>query len=187
MFARRTQWNLTANRFSRAIEEHRKARRELLDLSASNPTVIGLQRDASCVLGALCDARALGYHPDPKGMRTAREAVAAYYRQRGEGEFAVDPEKIILTTSTSEGYSFIFRLLCEPGDEVLVPQPSYPLFEFLADLEDIRLVPYTLFYDHGWHVDLSSIRSKAGERTRAAIVVHPNNPTGSYVHEAELN
>jgi aspartate/methionine/tyrosine aminotransferase len=187
MFARRTQWNLAGNRFSRAIEEHRKGKRELLDLSASNPTVIGLERDASRILKALCDARALGYHPDPRGMRAAREAVAAYYRQREAAASAVDPDKIILTTSTSEGYSFVFRLLCDAGDEVLVPQPSYPLFEFLADLEDIRLVPYALFYDHGWHIDLSSVRSAASERTRAIIVVHPNNPTGSYVRAAELD
>jgi aspartate/methionine/tyrosine aminotransferase len=187
MFAKRTQWNLAGNRFSRTIEEQRKSKKELLDLSASNPTVIGLRRDASCILKALSDARALGYHPDPRGMRAAREAVAAYYRQREAATSAVDPDKIILTTSTSEGYSFVFRLLCDAGDEVLVPQPSYPLFEFLADLEDIRLVPYALFYDHGWHIDLSSVRSAAGARTRAIIVVHPNNPTGSYVRAAELD
>jgi aspartate/methionine/tyrosine aminotransferase len=187
MFARRTQWKLAANRLSRAVEEHRNSKRELLDLSASNPTIVGLKRDAAHLLDALRDARSLGYHPDPRGMRTAREAVAAYYGKREAGKSAVDPEKIILTTSTSEGYSFIFRLLCDPGDEVLVPQPSYPLFEFLADLEDIRLIPYTLFYDHGWHMDLSSVRSAAGKQTRAIIVVHPNNPTGSYVHESELD
>jgi aspartate/methionine/tyrosine aminotransferase len=187
MFAKRTQWNLAGNRFSRAIEEHRKSKKELLDLSASNPTVIGLKRDASCILQALGDARALGYHPDPRGMRAAREAVAAYYRQREAATSAVDPDKIILTTSTSEGYSFVFRLLCDAADEILVPQPSYPLFEFLADLEDIRLVPYTLFYDHGWYIDLSSVRSAAGARSRAIIVVHPNNPTGSYVRAAELD
>jgi aspartate/methionine/tyrosine aminotransferase len=186
MFAQRTQWNLAANRFTQAIEEHRKAGRELLDLSASNPTTIGLKRDAY-VLQGLCDARAMSYHPEPKGLRTAREAVAAYYEQRAEKKPAVDPGRIVLTTSTSEGYSFIFRLLCEPGDEVLVPQPSYPLLEFLADLADVRLLPYTLFYDHGWHLDLSSVRSAAGKRTRAVIVVHPNNPTGSYVHEMELD
>lgn len=187
MFAQRTQWNLAVNRFSQAIEEHRKAGRELFDLSASNPTSVGLKPEASRITEALCDPRALEYHPDPKGMRPAREAVADYYRQRGAKESAVDPERIILTTSTSEGYSFVFRLLCNPGDEVLVPRPSYPLFEFLADLADVRLAPYTLFYDHGWHIDVSSIRSAVNARTCAVIVVHPNNPTGSYVHEAELD
>ena len=186
MFAQRTEWNLAANRFSRAIEEHRKGKRELLDLSASNPTAVGLERNASRVLQSLCDPRALDYHPDPKGMLLAREAVAGYYRQRDAGKSAIDAERIILTTSTSEGYSFVFRLLCNPGDEILVPQPSYPLFEFLADLQDVRLVPYPLFYDHGWHIDLSSLRAAVNARSRAIIVVHPNNPTGSYVHDAEL-
>jgi len=186
MFAQRTAWNLAPNRFSRAIEEHRKTKRELLDLSASNPTAVGLERNAAQLLQALCDPHVLDYHPDPKGMLLAREAVAGYYCQRDAGKPAIDAERIILTTSTSEGYSFVFRLLCNPGDEILVPQPSYPLFEFLADLQDVRLVPYTLFYDHGWHIDLSSLRSAVNARSRAIIVVHPNNPTGSYVHDAEL-
>ncbi|HTC91988.1 MAG TPA: pyridoxal phosphate-dependent aminotransferase [Terriglobales bacterium] len=186
MFAQRTQWNLAVNRFSRAIEEHRAAKRELLDLSASNPTAVGLNMDAGQILDAFQEPRALEYHPDPKGMLLAREAVAEYYRERDGGKSALDPEKIILTTSTSEGYSFVFRLLCNPGDEVLVPQPSYPLFEFLADLQDVRLVPYTLFYDHGWHVDWTSVDSAVNARTRAIIVVHPNNPTGSYIHQPEF-
>ena len=186
MFAQRTQWNLAVNRFSRAIEEHRSAKRELLDLSASNPTAVGLNMDAEQILGAFQEPRALEYHPDPKGMLLAREAVVEYYRERDGGKSALDPERIILTTSTSEGYSFVFRLLCNPGDEVLVPKPSYPLFEFLADLQDVRLVPYTLFYDHGWHVDWSSVDSAVNARTRAIIVVHPNNPTGSYIHQPEF-
>jgi aspartate/methionine/tyrosine aminotransferase len=128
----------------------------------------------------------LDYHPDPKGMLTAREAVAQYYRERAAGKSVIDPERIILTTSTSEGYSFLFRLLCNAGDEILVPQPSYPLFEFLADLADVRLARYGLFYDQGWHIDFSSLQSALNARTRAIIVVHPNNPTGSYVREAEL-
>jgi alanine-synthesizing transaminase len=186
MFAQRTQWNLAVNRFSRAIEEHRAAKRELLDLSASNPTAVGLNMDGEEILRAFQEPRALEYHPDPKGMLLAREAVAEYYAERDGGESAVDPERIILTTSTSEGYSFVFRLLCNPGDEVLAPEPSYPLFEFLADLQDVRLVPYTLFYDHGWQVDWSSVDSAVNPRTRAIIVVHPNNPTGSYIDQPEF-
>ncbi|HZR28445.1 MAG TPA: pyridoxal phosphate-dependent aminotransferase [Terriglobales bacterium] len=186
MFAQRTQWNLTVNRFSQALEEHRAAKRELLDLSASNPTAVGLNMDVEQILGAFQEPRVLEYHPDPKGMLLAREAVAEYYKQRDGGKSALDLERIILTTSTSEGYSFIFRLLCNPGDEILAPQPSYPLFEFLADLQDVRLVPYRLFYDHGWHVDWSSVDSAVSARTRAMIVVHPNNPTGSYVSQREF-
>jgi aspartate/methionine/tyrosine aminotransferase len=97
----------------------------------------------------------------------------------------IDPDHIVLTTSTSEGYSFVFRLLCDPGDEVLVPSPSYPLFELLADVQDVKLVPYLLFYDHGWHLDLHSLKTAFTARTRAVLVVHPNNPTGSYVKPGE--
>ncbi len=122
--------------------------------------------------------------PDPKGLRAAREAVCGYYRQRGA---EADPEHVILTASTSEGYSFIFRLLCEPGDEVLVPAPSYPLFEFLASIQDVKLVSYPLLYDHGWQIDLHSLAAAVTSRTRAILVVHPNNPTGSFVKPAEMD
>lgn len=187
MFSKRTQWNLAANRFTQAICRHREAGRELLDLSVSNPTVVGLEIDGSRILEALSNPQMLEYRPDPKGMLSARKAVARYYRERDAGKPVIDPEKIILTTSTSEGYSFLFRLLCDAGDEILVPQPSYPLFEFLADLEDVRLVRYGLFYDHGWHIDFASVQSAIGARTRAAVVVHPNNPTGSYVRQTEFD
>jgi aspartate/methionine/tyrosine aminotransferase len=97
-----------------------------------------------------------------------------------------DPEGVILTTSTSEGYSFVFRLLCNPGDELLVPKPSYPLFEFLADLQDVKLVPYPLLYDHGWQMDFPSLENAVTARTRGVVVVHPNNPTGSFVQKHDL-
>ena len=115
-------------------------------------------------------------------MLGARTAVAGYYRERGE---SLDPESLVLTTSTSEGYSYLFRLLCNAGEEVLVPKPSYPLFEFLADLDDVKLAPYLLLYDHGWHIDLPSLQKAVGPRTRAVVVVHPNNPTGSYASGVE--
>lgn len=108
-------------------------------------------------------------------MRSAREAVARYYADHGA---EVDPDSIVLTTSTSEGYGYLFRLLCDAGDEVLVAQPSYPLFDFLADLEDVRLKPYPLFYDYGWWIDFAELESRIGPRTRAIVLVHPNNPTG---------
>src|SRR5215472_9560842 len=184
MFANRTAWKLTPNRFTQAQAELRAAGAEILDLSISNPPRAELHYDAEAILGSLSQAEALDYDPQPRGLLSARQAVAEYYRADHEG-YDLDPESIILTTSTSEGYSFVFRLLCNPGDEILVPQPSYPLFEFLADLQDVRLVPYALFYDHGWHIDLSSLQSVISVRSRAVIVVHPNNPTGSYVHSPE--
>jgi alanine-synthesizing transaminase len=182
VFASRTNWLLAPNRFSAALDKHRAAGRELLDLTASNPPAVGLRFDASAILSSLADPRALEYHPDAKGLPVARDAVTAYYRERG---VTIDPDRLVLTTSTSEGYSFIFRLLCDPGDEILVPAPSYPLFQFLADIQDLRLQTYPLFYDHGWHLDMHALTTAAGDRTRAILLVHPNNPTGSYVKHNE--
>jgi alanine-synthesizing transaminase len=183
VFAKRTQWELTPNRFTQAVERRRAGGAELLDLSASNPTECGFAYPGQEIGAALADARGLRYSPDPRGMRSARESVAAYYAGHGA---RVSPDELILTTSTSEAYAFIFRLLCEPGDEVLVPAPSYPLFEYLATIQDVRLRSYPLFYDHGWHVDGHAMRQAMGERTRAVMVVNPNNPTGSYVKPEEL-
>ncbi|MBZ5567340.1 MAG: pyridoxal phosphate-dependent aminotransferase [Acidobacteriia bacterium] len=166
-----------------ALQKHWAAGTEVLDLTVSNPTTVGLRYDAGTILSSLSNPEALAYRPDAKGLRVARDAVAAYYRERGA---SVDPERLVLTTSTSEAYSFVFRLLCDPGDEVLVPAPSYPLFEFLADIQDVRLRSYPLFYDHGWHMDLHALRTAVGQQTRAVIVVHPNNPTGSYVKPGEV-
>ena len=136
------------------------------------------------MLSALADPHGLAYDPHPKGPRAAREAVCGYYQERGA---EVDPEQVILTASTSEGYSFLFRLLCDPGDEVLVPAPSYPLFEFLAAIQDVKLVSYPLLYDHGWQVDLHGLSEALTPRTRAILVVHPNNPTGSFVKPPEMD
>lgn len=178
MFAKRTNWELAPNAYTRAVNEHKKAGRELLDLTASNPTTIGMEYDPK-LLSAFTHPGALRYVPEPLGLLSARQAVSDYYDSRGE---EVDPGHIVLTTSTSEAYTFVFRLLCDPGDEVLVPSPSYPLFEILAGLQDVHLKPYPLFYDHGWHVDLHALRSALTDRTRAIMAVHPNNPTGSYLH-----
>ncbi len=188
-FARRTSWNLATNRYSEALEAHRRAGRELLDLTASNPTNIGLNYRAESLLPALADRRALQYDPQAKGLREAREAVAAYYAQRGT---TISSEDLVLTTSTSEAYSFVFRLLCDPGDAVLVPTPSYPLFDFLADIQDVKLFPYELVYDHGWQIEVNSLFAAvdraiaSGARCRAILVVHPNNPTGSYIQPREM-
>jgi alanine-synthesizing transaminase len=184
MFSKRTGWKLTPNRFTEAQREVRSAGREVLDLTASNPTRAGLPYDAESILNSLSRPEAMDYDPQPKGLATARQAVVAYYREQPRG-FEINPESVVLTTSTSEGYSYVFRLLCNPGDEVLVPKPSYPLFEFLADLEDVTLVPYPLLYDHGWQIDFHSLHKAVNARTRAVVVVHPNNPTGSYVSARE--
>src|SRR6267154_6079617 len=184
MFSDRTNWKLTRNRFTKAWEELRAAGREVLDLTISNPTRAGFDYDEAAILAALSSPRAMDYDPQPKGLLEAREAVSGYYGEQ-HATTELDPEQLVLTSSTSEGYSYVFRLLCNPGDELLVPQPSYPLLEFLADLQDVKLVPYPLIYDHGWQMDFPSLRNAVTKRTRAVVVVHPNNPTGSFVHPQE--
>jgi alanine-synthesizing transaminase len=183
MFSDRTNWRLHPNALTRAIEEARASGQELLDLTVSNPTEAGVRPHAEPVLAALANPEAMHYDPQPRGLLTARRAVCEYYRDSHGVQ--LDPQRLMLTTSTSEAYSYIFRLLCNPGDEILVPKPSYPLFEFLADLSDVKLVPYPLLYDHGWQIDFDSFQ--VSERSRAVIVVHPNNPTGSYVSAAETS
>ena len=183
MFADRTNWNLDTNRLSEALARHRAIRRPLLDLTASNPTECGFDYDRPAIMRALSDADALDYKPDPKGLETARQAVAAYYAARSN---EVSIENIFLTTSTSEAYSFVFRMLCNPGDELLIPTPSYPLFEFLADIQDVKLARYPLVYDYHWQIDFHALEQAITSRTRGAIVVHPNNPTGHFCKPEDL-
>lgn len=153
----------------------------LADLAASNPTRCGFLYDRA-LLEALGNPRALDYDPQPRGLLEAREAVCAYYASGGA---AVSPEQVMLTTSTSEAYSFLFRLLCDPGSEVLVAEPSYPLFDFLAGLDDVRLQPVPLVYDHGWQIEPEGFRRAVTERSRAIVLVHPNNPTGHFTKSWE--
>ena len=183
MFAKRTNWNLTPNRLSEALAAHRAAGKPLLDLTVSNPTVCGFSYDRSEILEALRNPAALVYEPNPKGLESARSAVAAYYAERHESVSAHD---MFLTTSTSEAYSYVFRMLCDPGDELLVPSPSYPLFDFLADIQDVNLVRYPLLYDHGWHTEFHALEQAITPKTRGVIVVHPNNPTGHYAKQSEI-
>jgi alanine-synthesizing transaminase len=178
----RTRWDLGETPWAREVARLRAAGGQLWDLTASNPTTCGFIYDAASTLGPLRDQEAMHYEPDPRGLRTAREAVSGYYRDHGA---SVDAEQIFLTASTSEAYSFLFRLLCDPGDEVLIGQPGYPLFDFLARLDDVQLVPYELFYDHGWHLDLEALRRGVTPRTRAIALVHPNNPTGHFTRPGE--
>jgi alanine-synthesizing transaminase len=186
MFSHRTNWPLHPNAFTRALEEVRASGQEILDLTVSNPTEAGIQLDPEAVLGALVNPEAMHYDPQPCGLLEARRAVGRYYRESHD-IFDLGPEQFLLTTSTSEAYSYIFRLLCNPGEEILVPKPSYPLFELLADLSDVKLVAYPLIYDHGWQIDFDSLYKAASPQARAVIVVHPNNPTGSYVSAAETS
>lgn len=189
-FAQRTSWDLSPNRYTEALEAYRRAGREVLDLTASNPTTVGLRYHEQELLQALAHSEALTYEPEPKGLVSARRVVAAYYTERGS---RVSPDDLVLTTSTSEAYSFVFRLLCNPGDALLAPAPSYPLFAFLGDLQDVKLAPYELVYDHGWQIDFHSLQTAiervqaSGATCRAVMVVHPNNPTGSYVKAHEVH
>lgn len=130
----------------------------------------------------MTEAEAREYDPDPRGRRSAREAVASYYAARG---VSIDADRLVLTTGTSEAYSFLFRLLCDPGDEVLAPAPCYPLFDYLADAECVRLVSTPLVFDERWQLDLAMLEAAISERTRALLLVHPNNPTGHYTRRAE--
>jgi aspartate/methionine/tyrosine aminotransferase len=183
MFAKRTNWDLTPNRLGEALAAHRAAGKPLLDLAVSNPTECGfLYKDAE-ILRALSNPGALSYEPNPRGLEAARRAVATYYADRGE---SVAIEDIFLTTSTSEAYSYVFRMLCDPGDEVLIPSPSYPLFDFLAEIQDVKLVRYPLLYDHGWQMDFHALEQAITARTRGVIVVHPNNPTGHFTKASEM-
>ena len=182
MFASRTNWNLAENRLTQALAEHRRSGTPLLDLTLSNPTEVGFTYDESTILSALQNPTSLHYQAAPQGLLPAREGVAHYYSEKSASVSASD---IFLTTSTSEAYSYLFRLLCNPGDEVLIPTPSYPLFDFLAELNDVSLIRYPLVYDHGWQIDFSSFKQAITPRTRGAIVVHPNNPTGHYAKPHE--
>jgi aspartate/methionine/tyrosine aminotransferase len=177
-FSERSAFDLARNELSAALVRARDAGREVLDLTESNPTRAGLPYEGQAILGALAASGALVYEPASFGLASAREAVA--------GHLGVPPGRVVLTASTSEAYAFLFKLLCDPGDEVLVPVPSYPLFEHLARLETVRAVPYRIAYDGAWHLDLDSVRAAVGPRTRAIVLVTPNNPTGSIIKRTEL-
>jgi alanine-synthesizing transaminase len=183
MFAERTNWNLKSNRLSEALAKHRAANKPLLDLTVSNPTTCGFVYDRESILRSLANPNSLSYEPDPKGLLAARQAVAEYYSAH---EFVVPVKNIILTSSTSEAYSFVFRILCNPDDELLIPEPSYPLFSFLADINDAKLVGYPLLYDHGWQIDFHALQHAITPRTRGIIVVNPNNPTGHFCKADEM-
>ncbi len=178
-FSERSGFDLARNALSEALTRRREAGRGVLDLTESNPTRAGLPYDGEAILGSLSAPGALVYEPASFGLVAARETVARH--------LGVSASRVVLTASTSEAYAFLFKLLCDPGDEVLVPVPSYPLFEHLARLETVRAVPYRIAYDGAWHLDLDSVRAAVGPRTRAIVVVTPNNPTGSILKRGELS
>jgi len=184
VFSSRLNWSLRPNRLSALLEAKRAAGANVLDLTESNPTRAGFAYPQAEILSALSDADALRYHPSPRGLDSAREVVAGYYRDRGS---KIDRENVLLTASTSEAYAYLFKLLANPGDEILAPRPSYPLFEFLADLESVHIRQYPLRYDGVWHVDFDALEQAITARTRAIVVVNPNNPTGSFLKHAELD
>ena len=180
-FSERTKWHIEETDLALAHRDRLRAGLPLADLTASNPTRCGFTYDAG-LLAALENPHALDYDPDPRGMRSARQAVSRYYADHGA---TVSPDQIILTTSTSEAYSYLFRLLCDPGAEIVVPQPGYPLFDFLAGINDVRLRPAPLIYDHGWQIDPEGFRKAITADTRAIVLVHPNNPTGHFTRSWE--
>ena len=175
-FSQRTNWNTEESRLARAHRLRLQAGLAIADLTASNPTRCGFAYPEE-MLHALADPEALDYDPQPRGSLAARQAVSAYY---ADGGIVVDPDQVVLTTSTSEAYSFLFRLLCDPGSEIVAVQPSYPLFDFLAVLDDVRLKSAALVYDHGWQLDPEGLRRAITPQTRAIMLVHPNNPTGHF-------
>ena len=182
MFSSRFHWDFRQNRLTALLESRRRENARILDLTESNPTHAGLCYPRE-IAAALADPGVLTYDPAPAGAAAARQAVSAYYAARGHH---LPAGRILLTASTSEAYAYLFKLLTNPGDHVLVPRPSYPLFEFLAAMESIEVRPYALAYHGAWSIDLDSLAAAIGPRTRAVVLVNPNNPTGSYLKRAEL-
>jgi hypothetical protein len=185
MFSNRIRWGAAANRLMRALEAKKAAGAALLDLTESNPTRAGFRYEEGPILEALARPAALRYEPDPRGLPAARRAVAEYYRERGR---PVEEGSLVLASGTSEAYAWLFKLLADPGGEVLVPKPGYPLLEVLTALESVRLAHYPLRYGEprGWSVDLERLRDSISTRTKAVVAVSPNNPTGNFLKEDEL-
>jgi alanine-synthesizing transaminase len=182
MFSTRTDWDLRPSPLYSLLQQKRASGEEVLDLTESNPTKCGFIHSSSTLVDTVSLQRSALYEPDPKGLLSARQAIADWYKHQN---VVVDPDRIILCSSTSEAYSFLFRLLCDVGGVVAVPKPSYPLFEYLARLNDILTHEYRLDYDGEWHIDCTSIEDALSSNAEALILVHPNNPTGSFVKKDE--
>ncbi len=181
MFSSRLEWAVGPNPLARLLHNKRSAGAQILDLTESNPTAAGFTYSPERVLAALADPRAMRYEPAPAGIIAARAAVSEYYASR------IPVDRILLTASTSEAYSYLFKLLTNPGDEVLAPRPSYPLFDFLAALDSVRVIQYPLVYEAGWAIDFEALAGRITSRSRAIVTVNPNNPTGSFLKRTELD
>ena len=182
-FARRTNWDMAENALAKAGKALKASGVAVTDLTVSNPTRCGFDYSALGIDTVFADPANLEYTPDPWGLPRARKAVSALYADMGP---EAPVERILLTSSTSEGYNYVFRLLCDPGDSVLAPAPSYPLFQFLADVNDVRIDQYPLYYENGWHIYREALEASITAKTRAIIVVSPNNPTGSYLRADDM-
>lgn len=182
MFSERTHWHRQPNRLANLLDERKASGRQIFDLTESNPTACGFS--FGDILSPLTNPKILEYHPDSCGMLSARQAIVKYYADQSAD---IDPDNIFLTSSTSEAYSLIFKLVCNAGDSIAVPVPSYPLFEYLSQINDVALTPYRLQYDHGWRIDLDSLKRSLGPETRAIVLVHPHNPTGMFLKRQEFN
>ncbi len=182
MFSSRTSWNRQPNTLTQLLEERKNSGKQILDLTNSNPTECGIIYPETDILSAFSTPEILHYQPDPRGLPSAREAVSGYYQAKN---ISIGTSDIFLTASTSEAYSIIFKLLCNAGDSVLVPVPSYPLFEFLAKVNDVHLQCYSLQFSHEWYIDLDSIKNNITAETRAIVLVHPHNPTGMFIKRDE--
>ena len=182
MISSRLPKSLEPNAVARALDAKRRAGAPILDLTETNPTRVGFTYPKN-LLEPLSHMRALDYDPQPLGLWSARAAVAADFRRRG---IVISADRVALTSSTSEAYALLFKLLCNAGDAVLVPQPSYPLFEHLTQLESVTAIPYALEFQGSWRIDLESLAGAATDRVRAVLIVSPNNPTGSFLHRDDL-
>lgn len=182
MISARLPKNLQPNAVARAIDAKRRSGTPIVDLTETNPTSAGLSYPAA-ILEPLANPRALEYDPQPLGLWAGRAAVAADFRRRG---IVISADRVALTSSTSEAYALLFKLLCDAGDAVLMPHPSYPLFDHLTQLESVTAIPYALEYHGAWRIDIDSIKRAATERVRAILIVSPNNPTGSFLHRDDL-
>lgn len=181
-YSERLSWSFSSNSFSRLVEERRKSGVPLFDLTVSNPTEVFSEYPHAAISRAYANIKDFAYRPNPFGQQGSRLAVARYYERRN---VSISPAHIVLTASTSEAYSLLFKLFCNAGDEILAPLPSYPLLEYLAGLESARILPYRLIYDGSWYIDFASLRQQISPRTRALVVVNPNNPTGSFLKKSE--
>lgn len=185
IFSERTGWNRTSNHFTLLVQKLKKDGQRVIDLTVSNPTCCGFKYLKEDLLSPLSQPDALTYEPHPKGSLSARRAISEYYQIKG---MDIDPEQIFLTASTSEAYSLIFRLLCNPGESILAPAPGYPLFDFLAQIQDVEVLRYPLFWKEKWMFPQTFAENLINSKNpKAVLVVNPNNPTGHYSDQAEID